>query len=139
MEFPKRDRVTFTNLSDVRLILELTIRGINSINLTVSHLMELGAPINCRSAVTMRGEARDLAILMLSLLENFKRLHPEQCEKPLTCSYMSDEGMADYVERTESETVRIIRQLDEMAMKVELAGGVIDDPEIEIFDVTHLN
>lgn len=139
MEFPKRDQVSFKNLSDVRIVLELTIRGINSINMTVSHLTTLGAPINCESAVNMRAEARQLAILMLSLLEEFKRLHPEQCEKPLTCSYMTDEGMAEYVERTEGETIRIIRQLDEMSMKVELAGGVIPDPEIEVFDVTNLN
>lgn len=139
MEFPKRDQVTFNNLADVRVMMECTVRSINDINQTVSHLTTLGAPFNCRSVVQLRADARILAVLMLSMLENFKRLHGEQCEKPLTCSYMTPEGLDDYVQHTEGEAVRMIRILDEMTMKVELHGGVVDDPEIEIVDVTHLN
>lgn len=139
MEFPKRDQVTYKNLADVRIMMDLTIRGMNSVNTTASHLTQLGAPINCRSLVNLRSDARILAVLMLSHLENFRRLHGVQCERPDTCSLHNQETLEEYIQTTEGECIRIIRKLDEMSLKVELAGGVIDDPEIEIFEVTDLN
>lgn len=139
MEFPKRDQVTFKNLNDVRLTLDLTIGGLKAVSEVNAHLIKLGAPLNCRSVVQNRAEARALSVLILSLLENLKRLHPAQCETPETCTLQNLDDMRAYTEMVESECIRVIRNIDEQSMKVELAGGVIDDPEIEFIDLSHLN
>lgn len=141
MEFPKRDQVTFNNLSDARVMMDLSVNGLNAISTTAARMIQLGAPMNCRSVVQLRSEGRTLAVLMLSILENFARLHPTQCEAPEECSFQDPAVMADYMERTEGDLIATIRTIDEQVLAVELAGGVIDDPEIEIdiVDLSNLN
>lgn len=128
--------ITFTNLEDAREMLNISITAYQAALESAKVMLTVGMPHNCESMHDMRKKARRLSLLILSIADEFQRLHNEQCPDPLNCSLMNGDTMEATAGSIESQVIEVIRTIDRENRKAE-AQGIIPDPDFtfEVIDL----
>lgn len=128
--------ITFTNLEDAREMLDISITAYQANLESAKMMVAVGMPKNCESMHDMRKKARRLSLLILSMADEFQRLHNEQCPDPLNCSLMNGDNMDFAAGSIESQVIAVIRTIDQENRNAE-EKGIIPDPDFtfEVIDL----
>lgn len=126
--------MSFKNLEDVRSLMDLVGRGLQIHQKAARTLDMAGFGINTEVQQTARKEARHMAVLMLNLADEFKRLHSGQCEDPEHCEFRDADKLVEMHQKMETELIHFIKEVDREG-KVAEKMGIVAGPDVTVVDL----
>lgn len=135
----ERGQITFEKIRDVKLFLELAARGLSATREARKMLGEAGFDITTQVVAECRVEAHRLSVLMMTLTDEFVRLHATQCGDPLTCELGSADRIEELRQKTETECIKRVRAIEaeerEAREMIGKNGGPSDGLDFVIIDL----
>jgi hypothetical protein len=111
-------RVTFRDLDDVKNIMIFAVDDLEDCRKAAAMLASLGTPINARPMFEARKDARRKATFVISVYQEFKRLHVN-CD----CSVTDDQ-----IDQAITDMRQMVREIDDSENQAIAMGPVDMDP-----------
>ena len=116
-------RITFRSIEDVRLFMTMVVDELATMQRAAGNMARLGVAANSPSMDNARKDTRNTAELLISVYQEFKRLHPVQCKQD-NCT-VGDEEINDAIESLRA----LVEEIDKSQKEADAMPPMTEDQE----------